>query len=168
MEASNDFEIVAGCIIHKMNVKVGTDDALEKVSSDLSDAAYVFHYQLGHVARHAQILNASINQELPLVQVKLDILLASHDVVNYKLDKLNDKLDAQAKLFTQGFKLVVQCLALVLFMQILCYMQNSRHLQLPRETPGWASRFEDRSDLGIMWDGFVCFCDLVFLMPGDE
>ena len=179
IEKSNDSDLALSCIIHKMNeVHAG-------VKSELSDASTLFddhihllidtlEYQIGVLSKGAQILTASVQDERPFVEVKLDILLASHDVVDYKLDKLgvmqktlNDKLDAQAKLFTERFTRIVCFLFVVIFMQILCGMQNACHMQrvmqfaaVPRETPTWV--VTERSEIELLCAGIVAVCTWIY------
>ena len=150
---------VSEVVVNQMN-EVQTSNTVE---SELANAAYVFQARMGGMERKMVTLDQTMTEQFGQVHDKLDLLMLM------AIDEgVTAKVEAQTKLVVEGFKRVVQCLALVLFMQILCYMQNSRHLQQPRETPGWASYVHDRSDLGMMRDGFLCFCDLFFLMPTDE
>jgi hypothetical protein len=179
MQVSTDFDLAVSVIVHKLaDVQAG-------VKSELSDASTLFddhihllidtlEYQIGVLSKGAQILTASVQDERPFVEVKLDILLASHDVVDYKLDQLgvmqktlNDKLDAQAKLFTERFTRIVCCLFAVMFMQILCGMQNACHMQrvmqfaaVPRETPTWV--VTERSEIEFLCDGIVYLCTWIY------
>jgi len=155
------------------------------VKSELTDASSAFdehihllidvlEHHIGELSQRAQILTASVQDERPLTQVKLDILLVSHDVVEYKLNQLgvmqktlNDKLDAQAKLFTERFTRIVCCLFGVIVMQILCGMQNACHMQrvmqfaaVPRETPTWV--VTERSEIEFLCDGIVYLCTWIY------
>ena len=181
MEVSNDFDSVASCIIHKMNqVQAGVKSELGDVASLFDHQIHllidVLEFQIGLLAKGGQILTASVQDEGEFVQVKLDILLASHDVVDYKLDKLgvmqqtlNDKLDAQATLCVQGFKLVVRGLVLVLIMLIFYCIQNACHVQwamrvaVPRETPTPTWVVKERSDLQFMGDLIFYLCTGMYM-----
>jgi len=169
---------VSEIVVNQMN-EVQTNNTVE---SELANAAYVFQARMGGMERKVETLGSTMTEQFGQVHEKLDLLMlmAIDEGVTAKVEAQTklvvDGFEAQTKLVVDGFQRIVCCLFVVIFMQVLCYMQYSRHLQWvkevadqPRETPDWASRFEGRGDLLIMWDGLVWFSDFVFMMrPEDE
>ncbi len=142
------------------------------------------------ICRKVDKIEDRINAGLDSLNNKIDVggamLVAKVGEISAKLDAVPDtvamikaKFRERKKIFAQLDALeakvdamhatlnMVVVLMLWMIAGFALYFRPS-FLQQPHETSGWASYVEDRSDLGIMWDGFVCFCDFVFVMPTDE